>query len=85
MKYLFILLLLIHGIIHVMGFTKAFNLGRQNLLTDNISKPAGFFWLITMLIFFTGLKVTSEKIPGTISVRFEEYVAKDSNTLLTNN
>lgn len=63
MKYLFILLLLIHGIIHVMGFTKAFNLGRQNLLTDNISKPAGFFWLITMLIFIAAAIVYIIKAP----------------------
>jgi len=47
LKYLFASLLLIHGLIHFMGFAKAFGYGNITQLTNYISKPAGSLWLIT--------------------------------------
>jgi hypothetical protein len=41
----------VHGLIHVMGFAKAFNYGNITQLTKAISKPAGVFWLITAFLF----------------------------------
>jgi hypothetical protein len=51
MKILFLILLLVHGLIHLMGFTKAFQLAELSQLTKEISKPAGAFWLLTAILF----------------------------------
>ncbi len=40
-RILFSILLLGHGLIHFMGFAKAFNYGNITQLTKEISKPAG--------------------------------------------
>jgi hypothetical protein len=51
MKYLFAFFILVHGLIHLMGFAKAFGYGNISQLTKTISKPAGFVWLLTALLF----------------------------------
>jgi len=50
-KYLFAFLVLMHGLIHFMGFAKAFGYGNIQQLTKEISKPAGVFWLVTAILF----------------------------------
>jgi len=50
MKAVFSILVLIHGLIHLLGFTKAFQLADINQLTQPISKPAGIFWLLTAIL-----------------------------------
>jgi len=50
-RYLFAFLLLIHGLIHLMGFAKAYKLTVVNQLTATISKPAEFIWLVASLLF----------------------------------
>lgn len=49
-KFVFAVILL-HGVIHLMGFAKAFHLGNINQLTIDISKPVGLLWLLTFLLF----------------------------------
>jgi hypothetical protein len=51
LKYLFAFIMLMHGFIHFMGFAKAFNYGNITQLTKEISKHAGFMWLVTALLF----------------------------------
>ncbi len=51
LKYFFAFIMLIHGLIHFMGFAKAFNYGYISQLTKYISKPAGSLWLITAILF----------------------------------
>lgn len=53
MKYLLLILLLIHGLIHIMGFVKAFRYAEIPQLTQEISKGMGWLWFLTTLIFFT--------------------------------
>lgn len=50
-KYFFISIMLIHGLIHVMGFTKAFGYGNFSQLSKEISKPMGYLWLLVAIIF----------------------------------
>lgn len=50
-KYLFIIVTLTHGLIHFMGFSKAFAYGNFTQLTKEISKPLGVFWLSTAILF----------------------------------
>lgn len=51
MKILLLIIVLLHGAIHVMGFLKGFGIAEINELKMNISKPAGFFWLVATLLF----------------------------------
>jgi hypothetical protein len=54
-KCIFAGIILVHGLIHFMGFAKAFGYGNITQLTRDISKPAGFFWFITALLFTAGM------------------------------
>ncbi|MFZ1785997.1 MAG: DUF6544 family protein [Ferruginibacter sp.] len=51
LKYLFACIVLIHGLIHFMGFAKAYGYGNITQLTKAISKPAGAFWLVAAFLF----------------------------------
>lgn len=51
LKYLFAFIMLIHGLIHFMGFAKAYKYGNITQLTKFISKPVGSLWLITAILF----------------------------------
>lgn len=51
MKYVFALILFLHGAIHILGFVKAFNFAPIEQLTIPISKLSGSFWLIVSLLF----------------------------------
>ncbi len=56
MKYLFSLLVLAHGLIHLMGFVKAFGFAQINQLNKEISKPMGVLWLfVTVLLIATAV------------------------------
>ena len=51
MRIIYLLILLLHGTIHFMGFIKAFRLATIAQFTRDISKPMGLFWLLTGLLF----------------------------------
>ncbi|GGM40614.1 hypothetical protein GCM10011351_28520 [Paraliobacillus quinghaiensis] len=55
MKGIFLFLIFIHGLIHLMGFLKAFRMAELNQLTIQISKPIGLLWLITAILFLLAL------------------------------
>lgn len=50
MKYIFLAILTVHGLIHVTGFAKSFGIGGGQI-TKEISKPEGTVWLITAVLF----------------------------------
>lgn len=56
-KAIFASVVIIHGLIHLMGFVKAFQLAEINQLTQNIPKPIGLLWLISALLFITAAAV----------------------------
>ena len=51
MRLLLSAIILVHGLIHLMGFAKAFNLGDMSQLTQPILRPVGLLWLFTGLAF----------------------------------
>lgn len=51
MRLVLILLMSLHGFIHLMGFVKAFNLSEIKALNLPISKPLGIVWGISFLLF----------------------------------
>lgn len=53
MRTILIVLVLLHGLIHLMGFLKAYGLANFNQLTQFISKPVGMFWLLISFLFVT--------------------------------
>lgn len=55
-KTLAFLLIFIHGLIHLLGFVKAFEFAGIDQLTKFISKPQGLLWLLAALMFLlTGI------------------------------
>ncbi len=66
MKLFFCFLILIHALIHLLGFTKPFGLMDTNPLTKDISKPLGMVWLLTAILFllvFIGFLLRKEWWP----------------------
>ncbi|SFN30007.1 DUF6544 family protein [Salegentibacter flavus] len=51
MKILVGIILLVHAFIHLLGFFKAFQIGKIRQLQLEISKPLGFLWLFCTLLF----------------------------------
>ncbi len=51
MRIIFLILIGIHGIIHLLGFVKAFELSDVKQLTIPISKPFGVAWLFVFIFF----------------------------------
>jgi hypothetical protein len=50
-KYFFTFLILIHGIIHIIGFVKPFDYGNMGNYLKNIPKLIGLLWLLSALLF----------------------------------
>jgi len=53
MKVIFLIIVLIHGLIHLLGFVKGFELREVKELTLPISKPMGVVWLTSTFLFLT--------------------------------
>jgi hypothetical protein len=51
LKNIFTFIIFAHGLIHLMGFAKAFGYGNISQFTKDIPKSMGFFWLLTALLF----------------------------------
>ncbi len=51
MKYLALIILVFHGLIHFMGFAKAFGYGDIKAITTPITKPLGILWMGVAWIF----------------------------------
>ncbi len=51
MRLFLLVLLVVHGLIHLMGFAKAFGLGDKLPLTQPIARPLGLAWLLASLGF----------------------------------
>lgn len=51
LRYLIALIILMHGLIHFMGFAKAFGYGNITQITKEVPKTEGVFWLLTAFIF----------------------------------
>lgn len=56
-------MIMVHGLIHLMGFMKAFDLAKIPQLTANISKPVGLAWLaaFALFLFSSGLFIAKKE------------------------
>ncbi|GAA4411463.1 hypothetical protein GCM10023187_37340 [Nibrella viscosa] len=50
-RYVLIFGLMVYGLIHLLGFSKAFSYGNVSQLTSNIAKPVGLIWAATAILF----------------------------------
>ncbi len=53
MRTAFIIFLFFHGLVHLMGFLKAFGFAKFPQLSQNISNLMGGLWLVATVLFFT--------------------------------
>ncbi|MDZ7808565.1 MAG: hypothetical protein U5K71_15850 [Gracilimonas sp.] len=51
MKTAFVIFMVLHGLIHLLGFLKAFELAEIKELRMPITKASGMIWLITSILF----------------------------------
>jgi hypothetical protein len=51
LKYFFAFIMLIHGLIHFIGFAKAYNYSNITQITKDISKPNGLVWFLVAILF----------------------------------
>jgi len=51
LRIFFLIILLLHGVIHFIGFAKAFNYGIITQISKEIPKPSGLLWLLTAFLF----------------------------------
>jgi hypothetical protein len=51
LHYLFAALMFLHGIIHLVGYTKAFRYSELKNITVPISKSVGVIWITACLLF----------------------------------
>lgn len=51
MRVVFLIVITIHGLIHLLGFVKAFGISDIKELTSPISKPLGLLWLLCTVLF----------------------------------
>lgn len=50
MKVLFLILIIVHALIHILAFLKAFDLAELKEFTSPVSKPMGLIWLLTLVL-----------------------------------
>jgi hypothetical protein len=50
-RFLIASIIALHGIIHLMGFAKAFGYGNFSQLSKDITKPVGVLWLLVACLF----------------------------------
>ena len=51
MKFVFSFILIIHGLIHLLGYAKAFYITNSSSQVLGVSKPIGSIWLVTFIMF----------------------------------
>lgn len=50
-KIILSFVIVVHGLIHLLGFIKAYELAAVEQLTEDISKPTGLLWLLVSVLF----------------------------------
>lgn len=79
MNIAFIILVLLHGLIHLPGFLKAFRIGEFNQLTQPISRPSGLVWLSATILFLLAsllllIRVDSWWIPAAAAIALSQII-----------
>ncbi len=79
MRIALIILIGLHGIIHLFGFLKAFGYSEFNGINQPISRAFGLFWLVTFLLFIATTILYSVRfdiwwIVGLVAILFSQIL-----------
>jgi hypothetical protein len=79
MKIALVVLMVLHGAVHSMGFVKAFRIADVSQLASPIQKTNGVLWLLAGLLFiFAGILFSTEKewwwISSVTAVLISQYL-----------
>ena len=79
LRYLFVAIVCIHGLIHLIGFAKAYCLLEVKEMSIIVTKPMGVLWLISALLLFLyaslfALKYTSSYVFGMVAMIFSQVL-----------
>ncbi|MDP3232261.1 MAG: hypothetical protein Q8N26_05765 [Myxococcales bacterium] len=80
MRWFLLAVLLVHGLIHLMGFAKAFGFAELTQLTQPISKPMGLVWLLAAFAMLA-LILTPPRafwIVGLVAITLSQIVISSS-------
>lgn len=77
LHYLLAFIIFIHGLIHLMGYSRAFKYSEIKAIKAHISKPIGVLWITGCLLFITTailLTINNDywKILGIISITISQ-------------
>lgn len=78
-KIAILIVLVLHGLIHLLGFVKAFELAQVDQLKEQISKTAGIFWLLAAVAFVVTavllyLDKESWRMTGIVAVIISQFL-----------
>jgi hypothetical protein len=78
-RVIYLIIVILHGLIHLLGFLKAYGISEVKEMTLPVSKPAGLFWLITGLSFlvYGALFLSRSKfnwIAGLIAILISQFL-----------
>jgi len=64
LKIIFVIIVILHGLIHFLGFAKAFDYADISAITKEISKPIGILWLLAgvLILIFSLLFIIKKDI-----------------------
>ena len=62
LKAVFVFIVAVHGLIHLMGFAKAYKLAELSQLTQDIPRSSGILWLLAAVLFFISLGLMLMKV-----------------------
>lgn len=79
MRTAFVILLVVHGLIHLLGFIKAYKFAPVNELSIPISEAKGIFWLVSAILFVVAallflLKSDAWWILSLVAVLLSQYL-----------
>lgn len=79
MRIVFFVFVLLHGLLHLLGFVKAFNLLDIKALSQPIAKPFGLFWLFSalLLLLYGAMFLTQHRsawVVGTLGVLISQIL-----------
>lgn len=64
LHYLLVFIIFIHGLLHLMGYSKAFQYSGIKHIQSHISRPIGILWIMGCLLFI---------VTGILVILYNEY------------
>lgn len=78
-RYVFLIILFLHALVHLAGFAKAFRPGSLQAISAGISKPMGILWLVAALLLmatgiFLSMKQSAWWMAGLLAITLSQIL-----------